>query len=551
MNSSKYNPNTCRFVLFGVASLLLAVFEVTLLTLEFDTSSSAFQNMPYPLYGSLLYSSKALRIIIASLGALVILSLPHIKLIQINIQKQQKNPYYLRFLFLHFLTLAGFYYLCWLLIVAIPGGTITTNLMVNVYGIGWLFLGLLSITCLLLFIADIEFWLELVKKEAKIFLAAALTGLISQTIGFFTTTFWEKLPKWSFLLTKDLLGLLYPNVIDETENLILGVNDFSVEISPQCSGYEGMGLITVFLTLYLWMFRKQLRFPHVLIMLPIGVIAIWLLNIVRITLLIIIGDKISSKIATGGFHSSAGWIIFVGLSVGLIVVLQKISFFNKAPGTTSLAVQTDNTDNKALALLIPFAVLLTSILLSNVFSHAFDWFYPLKVVISIMVLWYYRKIYCTYKRELNPVAVLIGVVVFFVWLALVPNTEEANVSFAKSLFSESPTIVTAWLSFRVLGACVTVPIIEELVFRGYILSKLINKDITQVREGTFTWLSFIVSSVLFGLLHGNWLAGTMAGMAFAYALYRRGHLFDAVIAHSVTNLLLSFYVIYTQNWSLW
>ena len=81
--------------------------------------------------------------------------------------------------------------------------------------------------------------------------------------------------------------------------------------------------------------------------------------------------------------------------------------------------------------------------------------------------------------------------------------------------------------------------------------KLINKDITQVREGTFTWLSFIVSSVLFGLLHGNWLAGTLAGMAFAYALYRRGHLFDAVIAHSVTNLLLSFYVIYTENWSLW
>ncbi len=69
--------------------------------------------------------------------------------------------------------------------------------------------------------------------------------------------------------------------------------------------------------------------------------------------------------------------------------------------------------------------------------------------------------------------------------------------------------------------------------------------------GTFTWLSFAVSSILFGVLHGNWVAGTVAGVAFAIALYRRGALSDAVVAHATANALLAAYVLATHSWSLW
>ena len=36
--------------------------------------------------------------------------------------------------------------------------------------------------------------------------------------------------------------------------------------------------------------------------------------------------------------------------------------------------------------------------------------------------------------------------------------------------------------------------------------------------GRFSWWSFLVSSACFGLLHGRWLAGVIAGMAYAVAL---------------------------------
>ena len=66
------------------------------------------------------------------------------------------------------------------------------------------------------------------------------------------------------------------------------------------------------------------------------------------------------------------------------------------------------------------------------------------------------------------------------------------------------------------------------------------------------WVSFLVSSAIFGVLHGQWPDRNLRGdMVFAAALYRKGLLADAVVAHSVTNTLLSAYVLTSHDWSLW
>ncbi len=67
----------------------------------------------------------------------------------------------------------------------------------------------------------------------------------------------------------------------------------------------------------------------------------------------------------------------------------------------------------------------------------------------------------------------------------------------------------------------------------------------------FTWVSFLVTSLVFGLFHTAWIAGTLAGMAYAFARYRRGAISEAIVAHITTNLLLSCYVMLTQQWSYW
>jgi len=57
--------------------------------------------------------------------------------------------------------------------------------------------------------------------------------------------------------------------------------------------------------------------------------------------------------------------------------------------------------------------------------------------------------------------------------------------------------------------------------------------------------------MLFGALHGRWLGGTLAGMAYALALYRRGEVVDAIVAHATTNALIAGFVLATGSWSLW
>ena len=96
------------------------------------------------------------------------------------------------------------------------------------------------------------------------------------------------------------------------------------------------------------------------------------------------------------------------------------------------------------------------------------------------------------------------------------------------------------------------PVVEALAFRVYALRRLAHAEIDTVAVGSFSLFSFVISSLLFGALHsGLWVQGTLAGMAFACALYRRRRFGDAVLAHATTNGLLALYVFFTGQWSLW
>ena len=140
-----------------------------------------------------------------------------------------------------------------------------------------------------------------------------------------------------------------------------------------------------------------------------------------------------------------------------------------------------------------------------------------------------------------------------VWMGLewaMPGTS-ATSPIPTSLAELPAGLAAVWLLFRVLGSAITVPIAEELAFRGYLLRRLISANFDELSTLRFTWLSFVVSSVLFGALHGRWLAGTVAGMCYAWALYRRGRVEDAILAHAITNALIAADVLILGNWGLW
>jgi CAAX prenyl protease-like protein len=147
----------------------------------------------------------------------------------------------------------------------------------------------------------------------------------------------------------------------------------------------------------------------------------------------------------------------------------------------------------------------------------------------------------------------LGSVVFLLWLALEPVSpaRDSGHSLQEALADLPTGWAVVWITCRVLGSVVIVPLAEELAFRGYLLRRMTQADFQGIPPGRFTGFACLISSLLFGLLHGRWLAGTLAGLAYALALRRRGELSDAVVAHAVTNALLAAYVVTTEAWSFW
>jgi exosortase E/protease (VPEID-CTERM system) len=203
-------------------------------------------------------------------------------------------------------------------------------------------------------------------------------------------TLWSRVAAATFRCVEQLLGLVYSPIVSVPSEQILGTSTFQVTISPECSGYEGIALICLFLSLYLWLFRRALRFPHALLLLPVGVLAIWLCNIVRITRLIAIGTSISPGVALGGFHSQAGWLFFLSVSLGLMAAGHSLRLFAAQPLPQSEATSPRGAPDAA-ALLVPALVLLASIILISAASSGFDRWYPLRLVATAAALWHFYR----------------------------------------------------------------------------------------------------------------------------------------------------------------
>jgi exosortase E/protease (VPEID-CTERM system) len=405
--------------------------------------------------------------------------------------------------------------------------------------------------------APSNFWLTLVRQKRTELLVGILLGICAwMLIGMLARQeaplaqkdLWFFLSGLTLQIVYKLLGWFYSDLIYEPESSVVGTVSYFGEVTYACSGIEGVSLIAVFLAVYLWLFRKDLRFPQVLWLFPLGMLAIWLANAVRIAMLIAIGSSFSPEVAGMGFHAQAGWIAFTLISLAAIALSHRMRFFTAYP--SKLVIDT-HSNSLATALLVPLLVQMAALMITSAFSSGFDFLYPIRIGIITAVLFCYRKIYSKLVWTCSWQAPVIGILVFIIWMLLEPNDSNSGMALLQSLEKLSGGWAAVWLVFRMFGSVVIVPIVEELAFRGYLIRKLSAKDFENVPEGHFSWLSFLLSSLFFGLLHDRWFAGILAGMSYAIALYRRGHLGDAVVAHMTTNALIAIFVLTQGRWALW
>jgi CAAX prenyl protease-like protein len=104
---------------------------------------------------------------------------------------------------------------------------------------------------------------------------------------------------------------------------------------------------------------------------------------------------------------------------------------------------------------------------------------------------------------------------------------------------------------RLAGAALVVPVMEELFWRGFLLRWLEHPRFLDVDPRAVGWKAIALSSVVFATEHRLWLAGLLAGVAYAWLYRRTGNLWATVIAHAVTNAALGVWVLTTGSWQYW
>lgn len=204
--------------------------------------------------------------------------------------------------------------------------------------------------------------------------------------------------------------------------------------------------------------------------------------------------------------------------------------------------------------IVPFATFLLLTGIASWTNVSLLWLYPIKtIVVGVMLIWFWKR-YPEIKSRFSFLIIPTGLIVFVLWIipeGYYPLLGEPKSISPYELARSSYPLVFAWICFRLFGAVVVVPIMEELFWRSFLLRYIINPDFKSVPIGKFSWQSFIITTLLFGVEHYQWLPGIIAGVLYSFLLYRTKSLFACIIAHSTTNLLLGIYVLITHQWFYW
>ena len=295
------------------------------------------------------------------------------------------------------------------------------------------------------------------------------------------------LQPYTFRLVAAILHPAIPTLRTNSALAVIGTRRCMIYIAHSCSGLEGLGLIIAFSAVWLWVTRRQIRTSRAVLLVPVALAAIWLINAVRIAALVWIGNAYSPQVALGGFHAQAGWIGFSLVALGFAHFAGRLAWLRRdgatlvaASGSPQLeAVSGEPPATRAF--LVPFLAILAATFLSRAFSASFEPLYPLRLIAALVALWCFRRELAQLDWRFDWRAPAAGAAVIALWLApSILGWTHAASPLGAALAALPAWQRIGWLAARIAAAVVTVPIAEELAFRGYLARRLAGREFDQV-----------------------------------------------------------------------
>lgn len=214
----------------------------------------------------------------------------------------------------------------------------------------------------------------------------------------------------------------------------------------------------------------------------------------------------------------------------------------------------------------PYMTYLVFLTLAFVFPPKYEWAaIVIRGVIPLIVLWTLRNHLPNWGKPHWHLAVPAGIFAAWGWMAgqylfdslgwggrlpLFPG--DKTVTDPRTLIGAQDLFFTT-VTLRITVAVITVPIVEEIFWRAFLLRAMIDWDnFDRIPLGKFTWISFLGTSLLSTLQHpDNWGVSILCWMFFNALFYWKPSISFIVIVHGVTNLALYLHVIRVADWSFW
>jgi CAAX prenyl protease-like protein len=165
--------------------------------------------------------------------------------------------------------------------------------------------------------------------------------------------------------------------------------------------------------------------------------------------------------------------------------------------------------------------------------------------------------------RISALSVVVGVVGIAIWVGLSILDRQyiglgEKLSSGRTAFNpfevlkDDPRWMWQFLAIRFFGLVVVVPIVEEFFIRGFLIRYVDAPDWDELPLGQAKpagWLSPTVYGVV---AHPMDPLSALAWFSLVSWLYKKtGSIWDCVVAHAVTNLLLGLYVVKYGQWYLW
>jgi hypothetical protein len=117
---------------------------------------------------------------------------------------------------------------------------------------------------------------------------------------------------------------------------------------------------------------------------------------------------------------------------------------------------------------------------------------------------------------------------------------------------DNPRWMYQFLAIRFAGLVLVVPVVEEFFLRGFLMRFIDDPDWDEIPLGESRMMGTLGATAYGVFVHmGEPLAAAVWFSMVTWMYLRTRSIWDCVVAHLITNLLLGIYILSTGHWSLW